>query len=46
LIDQVEAVVARAPDRFALATSPAEVQTQFNAGKISLALGMEDAGVA
>ncbi len=42
LIDQVEAIVARAPDKFAIATSPDEVQTQFEAGKISLALGMEN----
>ena len=42
LIDQVEAIVARAPDKFALAKSPADVRAQFNEGKISLALGMEN----
>jgi membrane dipeptidase len=42
LIDQVEAIVARAPDKFAIARSTAEVEQQFNAGKISLALGMEN----
>jgi len=42
LIDHVEAIVARAPDKFAIATSTAEVEKQFKAGKISLALGMEN----
>ncbi|TXS88926.1 membrane dipeptidase [Parahaliea maris] len=42
LIDQVEAIVARAPDRFAIARSPADVDAQFAEGKISLALGMEN----
>ncbi|MBN7795670.1 dipeptidase [Parahaliea mediterranea] len=42
LIDHVEAMVARAPDKFAIATSPVEVEKQFKAGKISLALGMEN----
>lgn len=42
LIDQVEAIVARAPDKFAIATSPADVERQFEEGKISLALGMEN----
>ncbi|MFV0276630.1 MAG: dipeptidase [Parahaliea sp.] len=42
LIDQVEAIVARAPDSFAIATSPDEVETQFQKGRIALALGMEN----
>lgn len=42
LIDQVEAMVARAPEQFAIATSPDEVEAQFEEGKISLALGMEN----
>ncbi|MEP5763025.1 MAG: dipeptidase [Halieaceae bacterium] len=42
LIDQVEAIVQRAPQRFALATSTSEVEEQFQAGQISLALGMEN----
>jgi len=42
LIDQVEAIVQRAPDKFAIATSTAQVKSQFRAGKISLALGMEN----
>lgn len=42
LIDQVEAMVARAPDKFAIAATPADVEAQFEAGRISLALGMEN----
>ncbi len=42
LIDQVEAIVARAPDKFAIATSTRDVEQQFKDGKISLALGMEN----
>jgi membrane dipeptidase len=42
LIDQVEAIVARAPHKFAIATSVADVRKQFDAGIVSLALGMEN----
>jgi len=42
LIDSVEAIVARAPDSFAIATSPQQVTEQFKNGLISLALGMEN----
>ena len=42
LIDNVEALVARAPDKFALAHSTAAVQSNFAAGKISLPMGMEN----
>ncbi|MEM9456236.1 MAG: dipeptidase [Myxococcota bacterium] len=42
LIDRVEAIVARAPDDFALARSPAEVRANAAAGRISLPLGMEN----
>ena len=42
LIDSVEALVARAPDSFAIATSPQEVTEQFKSGLISLPLGMEN----
>lgn len=42
LIDSVEAIVARAPDKFAIATSVAEVKSQFSAGLISLPMGMEN----
>jgi len=42
LIDQVEALVARAPDKFTMVTSTAEAQAAFEAGKLGLALGMEN----
>lgn len=41
LIDQVEAIVQRAPDKFALVDSSAAAAREFRAGKIALALGME-----
>lgn len=44
LIDSVEALVAADPDKFALAKSPGELVANFHAGKISLPLGMENAG--
>lgn len=42
LIDYVEAIVGRAPDKFAVATSPDEVEKQFEQGLISLPMGMEN----
>ncbi|PXF62904.1 peptidase M19 [Kangiella spongicola] len=42
LIDNVEAIVAANPDKFALATSPAEVQANFEKGLVSLPMGMEN----
>lgn len=42
LIDMVEEVVERYPDKFALAKSPDDVETQFAEGKISLPMGMEN----
>lgn len=42
LIDYVEAIVGRAPDKFALAKSVKDVQEQFKQGLISLPLGMEN----
>ncbi|HXV74383.1 MAG TPA: dipeptidase [Sphingomonadales bacterium] len=42
LIDLMEKVVASAPDKFALAYSPDEVEHNFAAGLISLPLGMEN----
>ncbi len=42
LIDQVEAIAYRAPDKFALARTADEVRKQHKAGKISLLLGMEN----
>ena len=42
LIDSVEALVSSAPDKFAIATSVADVRAHFEAGLISLPLGMEN----
>lgn len=42
LIDRVEAIVGRAPDKFALAYSVADIKENFKAGKISLPMGMEN----
>jgi membrane dipeptidase len=42
LIDLVEGFVDQWPDKFAIATSPAEVREHFDAGIISLPLGMEN----
>jgi membrane dipeptidase len=42
LIDYVEAIVGRAPNKFAIATSTADVEQQFANGLISLPLGMEN----
>ncbi len=42
LIDRVEAIVAGAPDKFAIASSVADVREQFEEGLISLPLGMEN----
>lgn len=42
LINMVEYITTQLPDKFALAGSPAEVQANTMAGKISLPLGMEN----
>ncbi|MCV2884872.1 dipeptidase [Aestuariibacter sp. AA17] len=42
LIDYVEAIVGRAPDKFALATSVADVERNVEKGLISLPMGMEN----
>jgi membrane dipeptidase len=42
LIDGVEAIVSRGPDKFAIATSVADVRAHFDSGLISLPLGMEN----
>ncbi len=42
LIDSVESIVAGAPDKFAIATSVADVRRHFEAGLVSLPLGMEN----
>ncbi|WP_286267927.1 dipeptidase [Thalassotalea atypica] len=42
LIDRVEAMVGRAPDKFALAYSVADIKNNFKLNKISLPMGMEN----
>lgn len=42
LIDDMEKVVASAPDKFMIAKSVADVESAFAAGKIALPLGMEN----
>lgn len=42
LIDSMEALVGRAPDKFAMAYSTEDVIKQFGSAKVSLALGMEN----
>lgn len=42
LIDGVEAMVTRAPDRFMMVRSVADVQNAMKQGKIGLAMGMEN----
>ena len=42
LIDIVEQMVADHPDKFAIATSVADVRNQFEAGLMSLPMGMEN----
>ena len=42
LIDLVERIVSESPDKFAIALSPDDVEAQFEAGLISLPMGMEN----
>ena len=42
LIDFVEALAGRAPDKFAIAYDSADIRRHFRQGKISLAMGMEN----
>jgi len=42
LIDLVNRIVDEAPDKFAIALSPADVESQFAQGVISLPMGMEN----
>ena len=42
LIDLVGSITRLHPDKFALASSPADVRANFDAGKISLPMGMEN----
>ena len=42
LLDLVDQVVANAPDKFAIARSPADVRAHFDSGIVSLPIGMEN----
>jgi len=42
LINMITGIATQIPDKFALANSPAEVDANFKAGKISLPMGMEN----
>ncbi|CAH9064538.1 hypothetical protein PSECIP111951_03377 [Pseudoalteromonas holothuriae] len=42
LIDGMEALAFRAPEKFAVATSSKDIYTHFKQGKISIAMGMEN----
>ena len=42
LIDLVNRIVSEAPDQYAIALSPADVEVQFGKGLISLPMGMEN----
>ena len=42
LINMIEGIAREIPDKFALATSPGDIITNFKAGKISLPMGMEN----
>lgn len=42
LINMVTGIASLLPDKFALANTPAEVEANFEAGKISLPMGMEN----
>jgi membrane dipeptidase len=42
LIDMVEGIASENPDKFAVATSPKEIQSQFEEGLISLPMGIEN----
>lgn len=43
LIDRVEAIAAKDPDKFAIARSPSEVRAVAAAGRIALPMGIENA---
>lgn len=42
LIDNVEALVGRAPDKFVVVSTPLEAEQAWKAGKLGLAMGMEN----
>src|SRR5690606_26123619 len=44
LIDAVEALAGRHPDKFAIVTSPGDVEALREGGRVLLAMGMENAG--
>ena len=42
MIDSMEAIAQRAPEKFAIASSTADIEAQFEQGKLSIAMGMEN----
>ncbi|MFZ5972286.1 MAG: dipeptidase [Bacteroidota bacterium] len=42
LINMITAIAEQIPDKFALARTPADIEANFKAGKISLPMGMEN----
>ncbi|WP_165726849.1 dipeptidase [Pseudoalteromonas sp. SA25] len=42
MIDSMEAIAQRAPDKFAIASSSTDIEEQFKQGKLSIAMGMEN----
>ena len=42
MIDSMEAIAQRAPDKFAIASSSIDIEEQFKQGKLSIAMGMEN----
>jgi membrane dipeptidase len=42
MIDSMEAIANRAPEKFAIASSTSDIAAQFKAGKLSIAMGMEN----
>ncbi|MGO2011426.1 MAG: dipeptidase [Pseudoalteromonas sp.] len=42
MIDSMESIALRAPDKFAIASSTADIEEQFKQGKLSIAMGMEN----
>ncbi|MGO3423931.1 MAG: dipeptidase [Pseudoalteromonas distincta] len=42
MIDSMEAIVQRAPNKFAIANSSSDIEEQFKQGKLSIAMGMEN----
>ena len=42
MIDSMEAIIQRAPNKFAIANSSSDIEEQFKQGKLSIAMGMEN----